>query len=213
MDLASLECDPAYARHVDLLKSLFQWIGHPIRFEQMTKIVCGLKQVDDLSPVNGGEVAGRALSEWLPDNRRRPDEQAEWEEFLGRLWAEIERLPRLHRLAYVLNFTAADGQLELFWIYGIASIRRIGAALQITEEQFARVWPALPLDDEVRRGTGFCRNYDAKFAALWRYLPLTDAAIACLIGTERQKVINLRKAAGNRLSRLMMGAKSARLSS
>jgi hypothetical protein len=36
---------------------------------------------------------------------------------------------------------------------------------------------------------------------LWRSLPLTDLMIAKLLKTERQKVINLRKAAGARLSR------------
>jgi hypothetical protein len=107
----------------------------------------------------------------------------------------------LQRLAYLLNFTAADGQLELFWAYGVATIRRIGAALQITEGQFAQVWPELTLDDEERRRAMALESYDEKFALLWQHLPLTDVAIAKMLGTERQKVINLRKAAGDRLSR------------
>ncbi len=213
VDLASLEYDPVTASHADLLRQLFEWIGHPIRFDEMTKIVCNLKRIEDLRPVTGGEAAGRALSEWLPDNGRRPDEHAEWRQFLERLWALIVQLPRLHQLAYLLNFTAADGQLELFWIYGIASIRRIGAVLQITEEEFARVWPTLILNDELRQHPGVCESYDDKFALLWQHLPLTDAAIAYLLGTERQKVINLRKAAGDRLSRLMVRAKSGKLNS
>jgi DNA-directed RNA polymerase specialized sigma24 family protein len=213
VDEVSPGCDPVNVNHVDLLKQLFTWIGHPTRFDEMTKIVCGLKRIEDLHPVAVGEVAGRGLSEWLPDNRRRPDEDAEWRAFLERLWAEIERLPRLHRLAYLLNFTAGDGQLELFWIYGIASIRRIGAALQITEDEFARVWPALTLNDEVRQRAQTCQGYDDKFAVLWQYLPLTDVALACLLQASRQKVINLRRAAGDRLSRLMVRAESANLTS
>ena len=213
VDAVSPGCDPVNVSHVDLLKQLFEWIGHPIRFDELTKIVGGLKRIEDLSPVAGGEVAGRGLSEWLADNRRRPDEDAEWGDFLERLWAEIEQLPRLHRLAYLLNFTAGDGQLELFWIYGVASIRRIGAALQITEVEFARVWPLLTLNDEMRQRARTCESYDDKFAVLWQHLPLTDAAIACLLRTERQKVINLRKAAGDRLSRLMVRAESAKLNS
>jgi DNA-directed RNA polymerase specialized sigma24 family protein len=206
MDVVSTESDPVNARHADLLKRLFEWIGHPIRFDEMANIVCGLKQIEDPSPVISGEASGRVLSEWLPDNRRRPDEQAQWKEFLERLWAQIELLPRLHRLAYLLNFTAADGQLELFWIYGVASIRRIGVVLEITEEQFARAWPALTLSNAMRRRARACENYDEKFAVLWQYLPLTDVAIASMLATERQKVINLRKSAADRLSRLWLAS-------
>ena len=196
------QCDPVNVSHTELLRRLFSWIGHPIRFDEMANIVCGLKQIEDLNPMIGGEASGRVLSEWLPDNRRRPDEHAQWTEFLERLWAQIELLPRLHRLAYLLNFTAADGQLELFWVYGIVSIRRIGAVLQIAEEEFARVWPGLAVSDEARCRAKACENYDHKFAMLWQHLPLTDVAIASMLGTERQKVINLRKAAADRLSRL-----------
>jgi hypothetical protein len=182
---------------------MFLWIGHPIRFDQMVRIVAGLRRIDESGPVTIGSVAGRNLSEWLPDQQRRPDEHAEWKGFLERLWMLIEQLPHLHRLAYLLNFTAGDGQLEVFWMYGVASIRRIGATLDLTEEQFERVWQLLKLNDKRHDAGAASGNYDAKFAVLWQHLPLTDAAIAGLLGTERQKVINLRKAAGDRLSRLM----------
>jgi hypothetical protein len=66
------------------------------------------------------------------------------------------------------------------------------------------VWQALPMTDEMRQRIAECKNYDEKFALLWQHLPLTDAVLACLLGTERQKVINLRKAASDRLSRHMV---------
>jgi hypothetical protein len=206
-DVVSPHADPATLHYSELLKHLFLWIGHPIRFDQVVRIMTGLKRMDELSPVAVDEVAGRKLSEWLPDQRRRPDDQAEWKAFLERLWVLIEELPHLHRLAYLLNFTAADGQLELFWVYGVASIRRIGAALELTEEQFARVRPLLQ-----SKAASDARSYDgynAKFFLLWQHLPLTDAEIATLLSTDRQKVINLRKAAGDRLSRLMTRGASA----
>jgi len=212
-DSVSSECDPVSLSHAELLTRLFEWIGHPVRFDEITKIVCGLKQIEDLSPVEGGEVAGRAFSEWLPDKRRRPDEDAEWKEFLERLWAEIERLPRLHRLAYLLNFTAADGQVELFWLYGVASVRRIGAVLRLTEAEFERAWPALKWNEEMVQRARACETYDEKFAVLWQHLPLTDSCIASVLGTDRQKIINLRKAASDRLSRLIARGESAKLSS
>jgi hypothetical protein len=206
-DVLSPDRDPAGLDYMELLTRVFAWIGHPIRFDQAVQIIGGLKRIEESGPVSVGEVAGRRLCEWLPDRQRRPDEQAEWRGFLERLWAQIVELPRRHRLAYLLNFTAADGQLELFWIYGVVSIRQIGAALEISEEQFARAWPLLELNDRMRRFVYACRSYDEKFAVLWQHLPLTDAAIATLLGADRQKVINLRKAAGDRLSRLMSRAK------
>jgi hypothetical protein len=205
-DTISPDRDPATLEYADLLQRLFEWIGHPIRFDQATRIVGGLRRIEEMSHFSVGEVAGRRLCEWLPDRRRRPDEQAEWRGFLERLWSQIVELPRLHRLAYLLNFTAADGQVELFWMYGVVSIRQIGAALEISEEQFARAWPLLNLSERMRSFVRACVSYEEKFSVLWQHLPLTDAAIAGLLGTERQKVINLRKAAGDRLSRLMSRA-------
>ncbi len=188
--------------HAELLDAVFNWVGHPIRFGDLVRIVCDLKRIEDFTPiVEADEEEARPLIELLPDTGPRPDEEAEWSEFLERLWAEIEQLPPLQRVAYLLNFTAADGQLELFWAYGVATVQRIGAALQLTDEQFARVWPELPLSDEERRSAEAFTSYDEKFALLWQRLPLSDAAIAKMLGTERQKVINLRKAAGDRLSR------------
>ena len=63
---------------------------------------------------------------------------------------------------------------------GVASIRTVAGALDVSPEEFA---------------------------AFWDELPLSDAAIAARLGTTRQQVINLRKAAriilGRRLSVLL----------
>jgi hypothetical protein len=193
--------DPRSLRHSDLLAELFKWLGHPIRFDELVRVVYHLKGIETFTLVVEDEEEGRLLSDRLPDAGWRPDEQAEWSEFLEQLWAQIEQLPPFQRVAYLLNFTATDGQLELFWSYGIAGIRRIGAALQLTDEQFVQLWRELALNDNEHRRALALESYDEKFALLWQHLPLTDAVIAKILGTERQKVINLRKAAGDRLSR------------
>jgi hypothetical protein len=163
-----------------------------------------LKRIEEFTPIaEADQQEGRPLSELLEDAGRLPDEEAEWREFLQRLWGEIEQLPPLQRIAYLLNFTAADGQLELFWIYGVATIRRIGDILQMTEDHFARLWSELELSEQDRRRAESLTSPDERFAMLWQHLPLADASIARMLGTERQKVINLRKAAGDRLSRRM----------
>ncbi len=187
----------------ELLAAIFDWVGHPVRFDQAVRIVCDLKRIEELTPiVESDQEEARPLSELLEDTKRRPDEEAEWREFLYLLWAEIEQLPPLQRIAYLLNFTAAGGELELFSIYGVATIRRIGAVLQLTEDHFARAWTDLQLSEEERLHA-LLASYDERFALLWQRLPLADTTIARMLGTERQKVINLRKAASDRLSRRM----------
>jgi hypothetical protein len=60
------------------------------------------------------------------------------------------------------------------------------------------------LSDDIRGRAAACFDYDERFALLWQALPLKDSEIAHMLGTERQKVINLRKSAGDRLSRNML---------
>ena len=109
--------------------------------------------------------------------------------------------PPLQRLAYLLNFT--DGEIEMFWLYGIASIRQIGQVIQLTNEQFNRVWVLLEWNEAQRQEARGLTNYDEKFAFLWQQLPLNDLTIATLLATTRQNIINLRQAARKRLSRKM----------
>jgi hypothetical protein len=66
----------------------------------------------------------------------------------------------------------------LFPVTGIASVRQIAAALELTAE---------------------------KFAAIWNELPLEDARIAELLGVTRQQVINARKSGRERLARRLKG--------
>jgi hypothetical protein len=189
--------------YAEMLAEIFRWVEHPIKYDDLVKIVCDLRLVEDFIPIveADGDEQGRPLSERLTDAAPLPDEVAEWNEFLKRLWVEIEQLPRLQRIAYLLNFTSGDGQLELFWNHGVVGIPGIGAVLQLTEDQFITIWSELGLNGEERRRVDEAASYDEKFALLWMYLPLTDGIIAKIIGAQRQKVINLRKAAGDRLSR------------
>ncbi|MEP7337584.1 MAG: hypothetical protein ABI977_07545 [Acidobacteriota bacterium] len=191
--------DAQQVSQAELLDAIFVWLGHPVGFDALVKIVFALRRMEEAIPVTeSDDDDARPWSETMSGSEAAPDEEAEWRQFLEKLWAEIEQLPPLQRIAYLLNFTAGNGSLEIFWLYGVASVRRIGATLGLSDEQFARAWAEYEtIKEQAERLTG----YDEKFALLWRYLPLNDQTIARLIGTERQKVINLRKAAGDRLAR------------
>src|SRR5206468_2481028 len=100
--------------------------------------------------------------------------------YLERLWEEIRQLPPRQRAALLLNLRDAEGRgmIEMLPITGIAGPSEIAAALELPPEQFA---------------------------ALWNELPIEDAAIARLLGCERQQVINLRSVARRRLERRLRG--------
>jgi len=201
-------CDAQSIPQADLLDAIFTWLGGLVGFDQLVKIVFALRRIEDQTLiVEDHDEDSRSWSDLLVDTQPPPDVEARWRQFLEKLWSEIEQLPPLQRIAYLLNFTAGDGALESFWLYGVVSVRRIGAILGLSDEQFARVWADPVMDEKARRQAARLTGYDEKFALLWHYLPLSDQTIARLIGTERQKVINLRKSAGDRVARRLVAFK------
>lgn len=194
--------DTQSVKQSDLVEAVFRWLEQPMSVDQLTSIIFTLRKIE--SPVAVYETDEEDELSWkdtLSDDAPLQDQTLEWRRFLMAFWTEIELLPPLQRIAYLLNFTVGEGALEIFWLHGVATVRRIGMVLQLTDEQFARIWDELTVAEQVRKQALQLTEYDQKFALLWRYLPLNDLTIARLIGTERQKVINLRKAAGDRLAR------------
>jgi len=100
--------------------------------------------------------------------------------FLQRLWEELQQLPRNQRAALLLNLKEANGVgcITLFPVTGIATVRELANALDLSAESFAE---------------------------LWNELPLEDATIAELLGLTRQQVINARKSGRERLTRRLKG--------
>jgi hypothetical protein len=100
--------------------------------------------------------------------------------FLQRLWEELQQLPRNQRAALLLNLKEANGFscITLFPATGIATLRQLAVAVEMSAESFAE---------------------------LWNELPLEDARIAELLGLTRQQVINARKSGRERLARRLKG--------
>ncbi len=120
-------------------------------------------------------------SEALPvadatDQAPPPDERIEDREVVRALWLEIRQLPPMQRKALLLNLRYG-GELDtlaVLLLSGVAGIGELAAALEMSERELAAIWNDLPWD---------------------------DLGIASLLGVPRQKVINLRKSARERLSR------------
>jgi DNA-directed RNA polymerase specialized sigma24 family protein len=160
----------------DLLAAIFNYVGEPVAFDDLVGVVAALLQVKDEPSASteeetgGVEVVSGADVAWQVEKRI----------FLERLWQEVRELPRAQRVALLLNLREADGRgcLALFPATGVASLRQIADALELSAERFAELWPQLPLD---------------------------DATIAGLLELTRQQVINLRKSARERLARRLKG--------
>jgi hypothetical protein len=114
----------------------------------------------------------------VADQRPSPLHEYENRRYLETLWSEVQALRAAQRAALLLNLRDVDGSnaLALLTILEIATFDQIATALEIAPQRLAELWGNLPLDDN---------------------------SIAALLGVSRQQVINLRRAARERLMRRM----------
>lgn len=163
----------------DLVATIFNRVHGPIEFDELVSALATFLGVRDQPLESLGSEENAA--DFLPADEPDPEWQIEKRIFLQRLWEELQLLPINQRAALLLNLkdpSSGAGCITLFPITGIASVRQIAAALEITAE---------------------------KFAAIWNDLPLEDARIAELLGVTRQQVINARKSGRERLARRLKG--------
>ncbi|HSE97214.1 MAG TPA: hypothetical protein VLD57_03015, partial [Blastocatellia bacterium] len=189
--LADLSNNEGLLAHIRLLKSgrhqelgealaaIFNQLGGPVEFDELVSALAALLGIRD-QPIesiaeNEDSVAFRAAA-------GEPDQawQVEKRIFLQRLWEELQQLPPNQRAALLLNLKDADGRgcIALFPATGIATMRQLADALEMSTD---------------------------KFAGLWNELPMEDAKIAELLGLTRQQVINARKSGRERLTRRLKG--------
>ncbi|MGH9765486.1 MAG: hypothetical protein ACREDR_14145, partial [Blastocatellia bacterium] len=169
-----------------LLRAIFDWLGTPLKLDDIIGAVAELWGIRDnpydaYSDNDGVNDTNRRI----PTNTIEVATGVEQRAYLERVWTEIGLLPIKQRCALLLNLTHSpgDGVLPLLPILGIASVCQIATALGMTDEGLAEIWNLLPLEDSV---------------------------IADRLSVTRQQVINLRKAARQRLARRMKAAESDR---
>jgi len=160
------------AKIIGLIDAICERTTSPITLEATVSIIwelLGLKERQFLSETDQILVT-------VPSKTINVEEQIDTRLSLQRLWDELCEMPLRHRRALLLNLTdgRGDNLIALLPVLGIASIRRIGDALEYEPEHFAKLWTELPLD---------------------------DLSIAELMGITRQQVINLRQSARASLRR------------
>jgi len=163
----------------DTIAAIFDLVRHPIEFDELVSAVASLLGISD-QPLESLAEDEDAVASVADSAEPDPAWRIEKRMFLQRLWEELEQLPRNQRAALLLNLkeTSGFGCITLFPATGIASVRQLAAAVEMTPESFAE---------------------------LWNDLPLEDAKIAELLGLTRQQVINARKSGRERLTRRLRG--------
>ena len=163
----------------DTVATILNYVGGPIEFDELVSAIAAIQGISDqpIETLADDEDAG-ALMAATPE----PDQAWRMEKrmFLQRLWEELQQLPLNQRSALLLNLKdpSGFGCITLFPATGIATVRQLAAALEISAEKFADVWNDLPLE---------------------------DSKIAELLSLTRQQVINARKSGRERLARRLKG--------
>ena len=187
-DVTDVEKLPAHVRALrgdrpqelsDTIASIFNYAGGPIELDELVSMLAILQGISD-QPIESlpedDDAGGHAAAAPEPDPAWRMEKRM----FLQRLWEELQQLPLNQRAALLLNLKDASGFgcITLFPATGIATVRQLAEALEISAESFAEVWNDLPIE---------------------------DARIAELLGLTRQQVINARKSGRERLARRLKG--------
>ena len=153
------------------LEHLFREAGQPVLVESVVDAVAEAWGLVDLPPAPLNDFDA---SSDVTDRSAtdRTDEVA----FVRALWSEIRELRPMQRKALLLNlrYSGETNIVSLIVLAGIATFDEIAAVLEMSRPELMAVWRALPME---------------------------DAKIAERFGITRQQVINLRKAARDRLSR------------
>ncbi len=153
-----------------LIADVLDRVRGPVELDGLVSLIASIWRVD-----RAQKSESPGPPERLAGTDPAPEAAIDRKRFAERLWAEVRDLPLRQRLALLLNLRDAQGagMLWVFPVMGIASIRAIASALEMSA---------------------------AELSALWGRLPIDDNTIAGRLGCTRQQVVNLRMSARKRLS-------------
>jgi len=167
----------------ELLTRLFEWIDCPLAIDSLVNVVANLLGVKDQQSADWQQSTHSSRRKAATGEQVVfvPDEAISAIESRGHLrlvWEEIKKLPKRQRQALLLSLKDENGSglIQTWSAGGIATVSQIAAILEMTSDELERIW---------------------------RQLPLKDGEIAQLLGVTSKNVVNIRKAARERLKRRM----------
>ena len=162
---------PGRASESAIIDALLRYAQGPVPFDLLAEAVGHLTGIGDETPADWS-TAETSVATDAPAIESLIDQRRR----LERLWREICSLPVPQRRALLLNLRDESGNSALIILpaTGVASMREIAVILEIDAVALAEIWGRLPL---------------------------SDLEVAEKLGIQHQQVINLRKAARERLGR------------
>ncbi|MFN7929158.1 MAG: hypothetical protein U0Y68_14665 [Blastocatellia bacterium] len=162
-----------------LLRTVFTQAGQPLELDDLVGLIADGQGLTDKPFVRGAQAEVEFAQ--VADQCTSVVDDLTARAYLQQLWREITQMTPRHCAALLLNLRDEQGgtAIDLLLTMGIASCEQIAAAMAMTT---------------------------AEFVALWKHLPLEDAAIAARLQLTRQQVINLRRSARERLARRLQQA-------
>jgi hypothetical protein len=152
------------------VRALLSEANGPIAMEPLVSAMAALRQVKDESVSLDAESVTGEPRQFADTSASNPADDVAWREQLRWLWRCIQELSLRQRTAFLLHME----DVKEFELHGIASIRTMAGALEMSAEELAALWPDIPID---------------------------DLRIAARLGATRQQVINLRMVARDKIRR------------
>ena len=177
-EIEMLSNDPICSTVSGLVEAMLEIYSAPVHLDHLVLAVYAFRKLREPAQVDEG-LASNAVASSVNDHGPCIEQR----ELLEKLWQEVMRLPLQHKRVLLLNLTNRSGEslIAELPLLRVASIESIAQALEFQPDEFAELWPRLPLSDN---------------------------EIAERFSLSRQQVINLRYSARASLKRrLERGAK------
>jgi hypothetical protein len=154
------------------LEHVFEHARKPVELERLVEKVAELFQL----PVSPAQATPLYTASERIDETASVESSLVYRSALVEVWREIDQLPPRQRVALLLGLRDDNGSAitSLLVLLRLVTFDELAAAVELSREELA---------------------------AIWDQLPLPDMAIAERLDLTRQQVINLRKAARQRLGR------------
>lgn len=130
-----------------VVAEIFDTAGSPIEMDRLVSLVADLLEVKD-HPVESLDDEHGYWNQRLADQRFRCGSRLEEREVLGRLWAEVRKLPFNQRATVCLGFEdeCGDDLFSLLVDAGLVTWQQLVREFDRTHEQLMLLWQKMPMD-------------------------------------------------------------------
>jgi hypothetical protein len=137
------------APYAKLIAEIFQWLGDPIRFEDLVELVPRFRQIND-QPAEPIEPAEKQEELQLAEPASPSSDGPEKRLTTKQLWEEVKQLPPKSRLVLCLSPVGEECEdlWDLLLTTDAVSLSELADGLEIPLEQITNIWLEAPMDSK-----------------------------------------------------------------